>query len=482
MAKKKRSIWLYLLIGVVLLLVVLVALKSGNKPKGEPVELEAAELRTIREKVVASGKVFPEAEVKISSDVSGEIVELHVKEGDSVRAGQLLARINPDTYVSAVDRGVASVNSSKSQKSMSQAQLQNSIASREQIEAQLVNQRAIHKRNEGLRKEGVISEADFEASEASLRSLEANLRAAAAGVRSAESNVESADYAIRSAEASLKELRTSLQRTSIYAPTDGIVSKLNVEKGERVVGTIQMTGTEMMRIANMNSMEVQVEVSENDILRVKLGDEAEVEVDAYIGRKFKGVVTQIANSANGLVSAAGTTSLTTDQVTNFIVKIRIDASSYRDLIDSTGRHAFRPGMSASVAITTAIEENVLCVPIQSVTTRDLKAVAGKTDDKAQSGSLDDDDDDDGPGAVAQQDTTRQKNRDEDIREVVFVAEADTVRMAVVTIGIQDDYYIRVTSGLNPGDKVVTGPYTAISRRLASGAKVRSSDNKKAKDK
>jgi HlyD family secretion protein len=246
------------------------------------------------------GKIFPETEVKISSDVSGEIVELYVNEGDSVVAGQILAKINPDAYISAVERGEASLNGSKAQLAISKSQIESNKAQMEQILAQLENARTIHKRNESLKKDGVISQAELDQSQASLRQLEANYRASQASIKSAQQNAEASEYSIRGANASLKELKTSLNRTTIKAPTSGIVSKLSVEKGERVVGTIQMTGTEMMRISNLNAMEVQVDVSENDVLKVSVGDEVEIEVDAYLGRKFKGTVSQIANSASNI--------------------------------------------------------------------------------------------------------------------------------------------------------------------------------------
>jgi HlyD family secretion protein len=468
MAKKKSNKWLYILGGIVVVLIIVSLIFSSKKPKGETIEVEQVATRTIKETVVASGKIYPETEVKISSDVSGEIVELYVLEGDSVKAGQLVAKINPDTYVSSVERGVASLNSAKSQKSIAQAQILSSIAQKEQIEAQIANARNIYNRNKQLKADGVISAADFEASESSLRALEANARSSEASVASSKANVQAAEFSIKSAEASLQELRTSLQRTSIYAPTNGIVSLLNVEKGERVVGTMQMTGTEMMRIANLNSMEVQVDVSENDIVRVSLNDEVEIEVDAYIGRKFKGNVYQIANSASSLGGAAQATS--TDQVTNFSVKIRIDPASYSDLITPTKPFPFRPGMSASVAIQTNVKPNVISVPIQSVTVRD----PDKTDEAPDSEEV-----------VAEPEESENKNNGEkkpeaekEKIEVVFVMEADTVRLVPVKTGIQDDTYIEILEGLKGDEKVVSGPYSAISRQLKNGSKVVLKEKKK----
>lgn len=452
MAKKRTNTFIYVLVVVILALVAVVVIKNRQKPKGEAVTAEKVERRQIRETVAASGKVFPETEVKISSDVSGEVVELFVHEGDSVKVGQILAKIDPDAYQSQVERGVASVNSSKAQLANSRAQIENLRAQREQITAQLENTREIHKRNEKLYKDGVISIADYQASLSSLKALEANLRSSDASIKSAQESARGAQFSVQSTEAALKELRTSLRRTTIYAPTSGIISKLNIEQGERVVGTIQMTGTEMMRLANLNNMEVRVDVSENDIPRVSLGDEVDVEVDAYIGRKFKGHVTQIANSSSN--SAAAT--LTSDQITNFEVRVSIDPESYQDLIQNGKRYPFRPGMSASVEIYTESKDNILSVPIQAVTTREKegkqasKMIEGKNGEEA----------------------TEEKIV-ENLREVVFVVmKGDTVRMAEVKTGIQDNNYIEILSGLKEGEQVISGPYTAVSRKLKSGEKIR----------
>jgi HlyD family secretion protein len=431
-----------ILISTITLIGILIAgvvYKNKTKPKGEKVAVEETETRTIREKVAASGKVFPQTEVKISSDVSGEIVELYVQEGDSVIVGQILARIDPDAYQSQVERGVATVNSAKAQLANSRSQVENLKAQQEQILAQLENAKAIHQRNTSLKKDGVISAAEFDQSLSNLRALEANLRSSQASIRAAEENVSASDFSIKSAEATLKELRTSLRRTTIYAPMAGNVSSLSVEKGERVVGTIQMTGTEMMRIANLYAMEVRVDVSENDIPRVKIGDDVEIEVDAYVDRKFKGKVTQIANSSK---TAGGVASLTSDQVSNFEVRINIDQDSYKDLIRPNNLFPFRPGMSASVQINTETKENVLAVPILSVTTREKDK---KTDIGLGELNLD---------------------------EVVFVVRGDTVAQVKVRTGIQDDRYIEVLEGLVKGDKIVSGPYNAISRILKSGSQIR----------
>ncbi|MCB9264573.1 MAG: efflux RND transporter periplasmic adaptor subunit [Lewinellaceae bacterium] len=441
---------------IIVLIVVIVALvgfliwRNKNKPKGEKVAVEQVEKRTITEKVAASGKVFPQTEVKISSDVSGEIVELLVEEGDSVVSGQLLARIDPDAYQSQVERGVAGVNSAKAQQANARSQIEQFKAQKQQIEAQLINAREIHERNVKLNKEGVISEADFQQSLSNLRALEANLAAAEANIKAAEESARAAKFQVESSEATLKELRTSLRRTDIFAPMSGIISQLNVEEGERVVGTIQMAGTEMMRIANLNAMEVRVEVSENDIPRVTFGDEVEIEVDAYLGRIFLGRVTQIAHSS----TTTGTTaSLTSDQVTNFEVRINIDPASYEDLVTPQKPYPFRPGMSASVDIKTEKVTDALSVPIQAVTTREKK------DDKNKAKAR----------QVAEKEG--EEGMEKDLLEVVFVVRGDTVSMAEVKTGIQDDSYIRITSGLEEGEKVVVAPYAAIARKLEQGSEV-----------
>jgi HlyD family secretion protein len=457
MAKRKnRNTLVFILLGVITLLLVVAVVKNKSKAKGEKVSAEKVEKRTIKEKVSASGKIFPEKEVKISSDVSGEIVELYIEEGDSVTAGQLLVKINPDTYQSQVERGVASVNNSMAQVANARAGIERNKAlltqakaQKEQIEAQITNSRAIHKRNIGLHNDGIISDSEFDTSLSNLKALEANLRSATANVKSSEANLESAiqsakaaEYNVKSAEASLEELRSTLRKTTIYAPSNGIISMLNVEKGERVVGTSLMTGTEMMRIANLDAMEVQVDVSENDVLRVSLMDTVEIEVDAYIDRKFEGFVTEIANSASNTATA----SLTTDQVTNFVVKIRINPDSYADLVTKDNRSPFRPGMSASVEINTRTENDALSVPIQAVTTREKEENKKKGKTKKDKKDID----------------------SNELREIVFVCKGDSAKVVEVKTGVQDDDYIQILSGLQVGDEVVTGPYSAVSRKLEDG--------------
>ena len=363
MAKKKSTKFWIIIIGIVIVILGLMAwYKAKNTTKGLEVNIEQVARRSITQIVSASGKIYPEKEVKISSDVSGEIIELYVAEGDSVIQGQLLLKINPDAYMSAVERGRALLNDAKAQYAMSLSNVESSKAQKSQITANLKNTRGIHARNKSLYEEGVISKAEWEKSLATLQALEANLASANANINASKRSAEASSYRIKSAEASLNELKTNLSRTTISAPVSGIISKLNVESGERVVGTIQMTGTEIMRIANLANMEVQVEVSENDIVNVALGDEVDIEVDAYLGKTFVGHVTEIAHSA---ANTGNGQALNSNQVTNFIVKIRIDPKSYSDLISSDKKYPFRPGMSATVEIKTEQIDNALVFPFKA---------------------------------------------------------------------------------------------------------------------
>ncbi|HMG14640.1 MAG TPA: efflux RND transporter periplasmic adaptor subunit, partial [Saprospiraceae bacterium] len=442
--KTKSRKWLWITLGVIGLLIVIAIIKAKNQPRGEKVYTEKVISRDIKEIVSASGKIYPKTEIKISSDVSGEIVALYVKEGDTVRSGQLLAKIDPDAYESQVQRGGAALDASKSQMANAKSAIETAIAQRDQILSQMNNAKDVYRRNEKLHKDGVISDVEFDASRSQLNSLEANLKSAEVGIISAQENVRAAGFGIKSSEASLNEIKKSLSRTSILAPTGGIISKLNVEKGERVVGTIQMTGTELMRIANLNIMEVQAEVSENDILRVALGNDVEIDVDAYPDRKFKGRVTEIGNSSTTAGLGTAGASLATDKITNFIVKIIIDQDSYSELIKAGKGFPFRPGMSASVDINTHIEKATICVPIQSVTTREKMM---KKDSLVAAKGLD------------------------KLRECVFVPVGDTVKLVEVKTGIQDDSYIQVLSGLKVGEQVVAGPYASVSRKLKSGLRI-----------
>jgi HlyD family secretion protein len=356
----------------------------------------------------------------------------------------------------------------------SSAQLDQLKAEINRTKAQLEAATNAYNRSDKLFKEGVISAAEFEtaknnlrAAESGLNAAEANLKASESSLVSAQENVRVSELGITSASARLRELNTSLQKTIITAPVSGIVSKLNVEKGERVVGTLQMTGTEMMRIANLRSMEVQVDVSENDILKVTVGDEADVEVDAYLGRKFKGKVTEIANSASNVGT---TTSLNSDQVTNFVVKIRIDPSSYLDLLKDGRRYPFRPGMSASVDVFTQTADNTITVPLIAVTAREDK----KDDKKVQ--------DQDEEESVVNNAQKEKEKKDDLIKEIVFVIVGDTVAVKEVKTGIQDNDHIEILSGIAEGDMVISGPYSAIARKLKSGSKIKLMDKKKAEEK
>ena len=474
--KKNRKL-LFILIGVVALLVVAGIFKARQKPKGEEVTVEQVTRRSINETVSASGKIFPETEVKISSDVSGEIIDLYVKEGDSVVAGQILAKIKPDEYQSLVEQGEASLSTARAQRQITSSNVQGSSAQIDQLKAdrrrldsQLEVARNAHKRNETLYRDGIISTAEFETSKNTLAAAESALAAADATLKSAESslssakeNVRVAEFGINSATARLKELKTSLQKTIITAPVSGIISKLSVEKGERVVGTLQMAGTEMMRIANLHSMEVQVEVSESDILKVSLNDRVDIEVDAYLGRKMLGKVTEIASSASNVGTVAGL-NLNSDQVTNFVVRIRIDPESYKDLVSDGRRYPFRPGMSASVDIYTHLAENAISVPIVSVTAQEdenLKKMKKQEEEE-------------GPQKEEKKDAIGA----DAVKEIVFVVTGDTVAVREVKTGIQDNNHIEILSGLQEGESVVTGPYSAIARKLKGGTAIVVTDKEK----
>jgi HlyD family secretion protein len=474
--EKNRKL-LFILIGVVTLLIAAGIYKARQKPKGEEITVEQVTRRSINETVSASGKIFPETEVKISSDVSGEIIDLYVKEGDSVVAGQVLAKIKPDEYQSLVEQGEASLSTARAQRQItssnvqgSSAQIEQLRADRRRLESQLEVAKNAHKRNETLYKDGIISTAEFETSKNTLAAAESALSASDATLKSAESSLSSAkenvrvsEFGINSATARLKELRTSLQKTIITAPVSGIISKLNVEKGERVVGTLQMAGTEMMRIANLHSMEVQVEVSESDILKVSLNDRVDIEVDAYLGRKMLGKVTEIASSASNVGTVAGM-NLNSDQVTNFVVKIRIDPESYKDLVSDGRRYPFRPGMSASVDIYTHLAENALSVPIVSVTAQE---------DENQK-KMKKQEDEEGPLTEDKKDAVGT----DDVKEIVFVVVGDTVAVREVQTGIQDNNHIEIISGLQEGETVVTGPYSAIARKLKGGTSIIVTDKEK----
>lgn len=446
----------FLLIGgsLVVILIIVVIWKKSSGSETLKVATEPAARRDITEIVTASGKVQPEVEVKISSDVSGEIVELLVKEGDTVKKGDLLLRIDPVIYQSAVSRMQSTLNGAK-------AQLANGRARLEQSKAQFANAEAAFNRSEKLHKQQAISDAEYEQAKATYEGAKADVNAATESVHSGEFNVSST-------EASLREATDNLAKTTIYAPVSGTISKLNLRKGERVVGTAQMTGTEILRLANLNEMEVQVDVNENDILSVQEGDTALIEVDAHDNRKFKGVVTEVANSAN-------TIGLTTDQVTNFPVKIRILRDSYSDLIDKEhpDRYVFLPGMSASVEIQTKSVYNVISVPIQAVTRRTDTAARGpeKKGIKFSKKEEKDDDDDENRDLVVTDSKNKDKKEEKKAIECVFVYRDGVVVLVPVKIGVEDNMYMEIVSGLKEGDEVVSYPYKSISTLLYNGAKV-----------
>jgi HlyD family secretion protein len=455
MKKKSNKIW-WILLGVlvVLLLAFLVAKKQGWIMAEKPTEVELGKVSsvTLVETVSASGKIQPEVEVKISPDVPGEIIALYVKEGDSVKKGQLLLKIQPENYVSVVDRFRAGVNQSRATAEQTKA----SIA---RAESQLLRTQMEYNRQKKLLADKVISQSDFE-------TAETNLKIAKQDVDASKSNYEAARFGINSAEAALKDASENLRKTNIYAPMNGIVSKLAVELGERVVGTSQMAGTELLRIADLNNMEVRVNVNENDIIRVGLGDTVIVDVDAYSasGKKFKGLVTQVANTANGAGGTlTGAASNSTESVTEFEVRIKILASSYRELIDlrKGKKYPFKPGMTATVDIVTATKPSVISVPISAVTTR----IEGKDKDTKKAN----DEDGMGLGAV----TEEADSKKEKPKEIVFINDKGVAKKREVKTGITDTSagLIEITSGLKAGEEIISGPFLEVSKKLKDGDKV-----------
>jgi HlyD family secretion protein len=420
---------------VVAIIVLVVGKKAGwfGQDFTISVATQTVESKTITELVTANGKIQPETEVKISPDVSGEIIELFVEEGNQVKAGDPLCVIKPDIYVSALNRAEAALNSSKARLAQAEAQ---------QIERELAFKRA-----KTLFESGTIPVAEFETAEAAFKV--------------AQSEVRAAEFSVKSADASVAEAKEQLTKTRIYAPISGTISALNVEKGERVVGTNMYAGTEMMVVANLDAMEVQVEVNENDIVKVTKYDTTLVEVDAYLQRKFKGIVTEIANSAS-------TTGAATDQVTNFDVKIFLLSESYADLIDSISgnKYPFRPGMSATVDIQTETRNNVISVPISSVTTR-IKKEGGGTEEVAN---------EDTKTATTNDQTEEEAEENvverEEKQEVVFVYRDGLVRKVEVKTGIQDNNVIEILEGLKEGDEVVIAPYNAINKSLKDSMQVK----------
>lgn len=432
--KKKNNLLKYLLIAAGVLIVFVIIGKGAGWIGGanaKEVSVEEAKKRTIVETVSASGKIYPEMEVKISADVSGEVVELNVKEGQKVKKGELLVRINPDIYISAMDRLTASLNNSR-------ANLANMRARLTQSQSQFEKAEAAYNRNKKLFDQGTISASEFE-------NIKTAYDVAKADVEASKQLVVASEYNVKSAEAGVKEARENLLKTSITAPVDGTISKLSIEQGERVVGTSQMAGTEMMRVANLQEMEVVVDVSENDIVRVKLGDTATVEVDAYPEKKFTGVVTEIANTAVSALPGA-------EQVTNFTVKIRINRNSYDDMLSENEKHKspFKPGMSATVEIQTNKASDVISVPIQAVTARDTSEKTTKVEETEDNGESE------------QQAPSLEK---ENIKEYVFLEKDGKAIITAVKTGIQDRSYIEIKEGVAEGEKIIVAPYSAVSKSL-----------------
>ena len=442
----KKLLWI--IIGVVVLVVALAAMKSSGvfgEEEGTKASVEKAQNRTIIESVTASGKVYPEVEVKVSPDISGEVVTLNVNEGDSVHKGQLVAKIYADIYASQRDQVSAGVSQAKAQ--YSNVNLGNGA-----LKAALDQAEKNYNRQKKLLDEKVISRAEFEQAQQTYISAQANYSAAKEGLKTNEAS-------IKSAEAQLERANKDLSRTTIIAPMDGVVSLLSVKKGERVAGNSFNVGTEMMRIADMNSIVAQVDVGENDIPKVKIGDTALISVDAYNNRKFKGLVYKIANPNSTL----GITS-TTD-VTNYKVHIRLLKESYSDLLQK-GSFPFRPGMSATAEIQTKRELNVLSIPLNAVTTRDKKDGKSVTDAKVDK---------------PENNNTEQKTIvNEDLEEVVFVYDdkKKTVKKVKVKTAIQDLNYIQILSGLKAGEEVITGPYNLISKTIKDGDKIMKTDKEK----
>lgn len=415
----------YVLSGVVVALIVLFFVLSktgaiGKKDQGKEIEIAKVDEMTIIETVSATGKIQPEIEVKISSEVSGEIIALPVKEGQVVKKGDLLVKINPDLYTSGFNRTVAGLSQTK--------------AGLSQADAQYKEAKASYDRNKTLFDKGIISKSDWDKS---ISTFEV-----------AKATKQSAYYNVQSASATVSEAKDNLGRTTIYSPADGTISSLGVELGERVLGTQQMTGTEILRVANLNNMEVEVDVNENDIVKISVGDSANVEVDAYLKKEFKGIVTSISNSAS--------TELTADQVTNFKVKVRILKESYKDLLEGKpdSYSPFRPGMTATVDIVTKRKANILAVPISAVVIKtDTTAVAASEPKEGQP-------------KTAQSDAAAPKSDKK--YECVFIKKGNKAQIRVIRTGIQDDANIEVLKGIKKGDTVITGPYTTVTKELNSG--------------
>lgn len=438
----------WIIISLIILIIVLVVLKKTGvlgKDEGIKVTAEKVQRRTIVETVNASGKVYPEVEIKLSPDISGQIIDLNVEEGDSVKKGQVLAKIYGDIYATQRDQAAAIVK-------QQEAQFDNAKAGLGALEAQLDEAKKTYDMQKQLYDEKVISPNEFNTADAAYKTALANLNAAKQGVKGSKASVQSS-------QAALQKANKDISLATLRSPMNGVVSLLSVKKGERVVGSSMMAGTEMMRIADMTKIEVRVDVGENDIPKVRLGDSATIEVDAYNDRKFTGVVTQIASSNNGAATQSDLANTSTD-VTNYKVYIRLNPDSYKDLITGpkAKRFPFRPGMSASADIQTKTHVNVLSIPINAVTTREKNDSTGKS---AMNNPVDND-----QLAVSNQ-------GDNDLDVIVFVVQADgKVKKQKVKSDIQDINYIEITDGLKEGQEVVSGPYDAVSKTLKDGDKVK----------
>jgi HlyD family secretion protein len=438
----KKLKWTLIIVGILAVLVVAGKGLVGGK-QAEKVATEKASMRTIIETVNASGKIYPEVEIKISPDISGQITDLKVEEGDSVHKGQELARIYADIYALQRDEAASRVNQSV-------ATVDNNKAAIEALEASLEQAKTAFDRNKTLFDQKVISKAELEQYETTLKSAQANYNAA-------KQNIKGLQASVQSSQTGLSKANKDLNRTTIVAPMDGVISSLKVKKGESVAGNSFNVGTEMMTVADMSVLEVRVDVGENDIVKVNINDSADVEVDAYNNRKFKGIVTKIASSTKSGSVLSGS-----NDVTNYEVRIRLDKSSYQDLAGKT--FPFRPGMNASADIKTKRVDNVLAVPITAVNARvkgSDKSMADKKKEEKESKGEDEDKE------------LNSSAYDDELEEVVFVLQTDgTVKKEVVKSGIQDINYIQILNGLKAGDEVVIGPYNAISKTLKNGAKVK----------
>ncbi len=431
-----KRIW-WIIISGVIITVIFIIIKVSFSDNATKVAVEEVKRRDIIESVVGSGKIQPETELKITSDVSGEIIDIFVKEGDKVQKGQLLCRIRPDIYESALERILAQINSSKAQLEQSKAQLEQAKANFTSIQAQ-------YERNKKLYEQKVISLQEYENSESQYHSALAN-------IKGLEENIKSVEFNIKSLEASYNEAKSNLDKTYIYSPVDATVSKLNVEKGERVQGISGFQGTEIMRLANLNEMEVKLEISENDIIRIHKNDTAIIEIDAYDNETFKGIVTDVSNSVN-------TASLSTDQLSNYTVKVRLIYDTYKHLVTPENPFPIRPGMSASVEIWTKRVNKALSIPIQAVTIRN--PFSG---DKKSSLS-------DNISEKNKSNSHQQENKKK--TEYVFIVKDNTAKAVVVKTGIQDNQYIEIIKGLKEGDKVISEPFTTIQQILKDGQKVK----------